>query len=272
MLAPRVIPVLLFKNGVLVRSQQFDYYQTTGNPLVQVQRFVDWRADELIYLDITRDNTYSLSESMQVIGSASSRKNHDVEQAKCFIDVVKSVAKHCFIPLTVGGNIRDMEAVQNYIKSGADKVSINTAALNRPEFISEIAREFGSQAIVLSIDYKTVNGRREVYSNGGESPTGWDPVAWAVRAQELGAGEILLNSIDRDGMGMGYDLECTSDVLEAVTIPVIAHGGVGVYKHFLDAFDVGVSAVAAANIFHFTEHSVIKIKDYLSSMGVRVRA
>ena len=271
MLTPRLIPVLLFKNGVLVRSQKFHFYQSTGDPITQVERFADWRADELIYLDITQDDAYNSTETMQVIGSTTSKKGNKITSAKNFIEVVQEVSKRCFIPLTVGGKIRTLEDVRLRIKSGADKVSINTAALERPDFISEVAEKFGSQAVVVSIDFVYKDGKREVYSHGGTKATGWELVAWAKKVQEHGAGEILLNSIDRDGAGSGYDLTSIRAVVNAVQIPVIAHGGVGEYKHFVEGLDAGASAVAAANIFHFREQSIIEAKKYLRNSGVLVR-
>ena len=271
MLKPRIIPVLLFKNGVLVRSQNFDFYQSTGDPIGQVERFTDWKADELIYLDITRDEAYNPSGTMQVIGSRTSKKATRVGGAHDFIEVVQEVAKYCFIPLTVGGKIRTLEDARLRLKNGADKVSINTVALERPEFITEIAEEFGSQAVVVSIDVLSADGKHEVYSGGGTKATGWDPVEWARKAERMGAGEILLNSIDRDGMGSGYDLECVKAVCEAVHIPTIALGGVGEYGHFVDGLKAGASAVAAANIFHFREQSIIEAKKYLKNAGVSVR-
>ncbi len=271
MLKPRLIPVLLFKNGILVRSQQFDFYQSTGDPIGQVERFTDWRADELIYLDISKDDAYNPHETMQVIGSGTSRKDEQVTRAADFIDVVREVAQRCFIPLTVGGKIRSLEDARIRLKCGADKVSINTAALRRPEFITEVAEEFGSQAVVVSIDVLQNHGKREVYANGGIEATGFDPIGWARKAEEMGAGEILLNSIDRDGMGNGYDLECIHDVASHVHIPVIALGGVGEYAHFKPGLEAGASAVAAANIFHFREQSIIEAKKFLTREGVSVR-
>lgn len=271
MLKPRLIPVLLFKNGVLVRSQGFDFYQSTGDPIGQVERFTDWKADELIYLDITEDDAYNPSGTMQVIGSITSKKDNKVGTAHDFIEVVQEVAKRCFIPLTVGGKIRTLEDARIRLKSGADKVSINTAVLERSEFITELAEEFGSQAVVVSIDVLFKDGKREVYSHGGTKATGWEPVEWAKEAEKRGAGEILLNSIDRDGMGNGYDLECVRAVTSAVHIPVIALGGVGEYKHFVEGLKAGASAVAAANIFHFREQSIIEAKKFLTNAGISVR-
>ena len=271
MLAPRLIPVLLFKNGVLVRSQNFDFYQSTGDPITQVQRFTSWRSDELIYLDITEDNLYSSNETMYVIGSATSKKDQQVTFSRNFIDVIKEVSKCCFVPLTAGGNIRNIEKVRALIKGGADKVAINTAAIERPEFISEIVREFGSQALVVSIDYISKDGKREVYSHGGSVPQDLDPIFWAKSVEELGAGEILLNSIDRDGMGVGYDIDYLRLAASQINIPLIALGGAGEYEHFCQVLEVGVSAVAAANIFHFREQSIVEAKKHIKSRGFRVR-
>ena len=271
MLKPRLIPVLLFKNGVLVRSQHFDFFQSTGDPIGQVERFTQWKADELIYLDISRDDIYNAQGTMQNIGSTTSGKDTGAAASHNFIEVIQAVAKKCFVPLTVGGKIRTIDDIRVRLKSGADKVSINSAALENPAFITEAARVFGSQCIVVSIDVrKSVDGW-EVYSHNGERATGRQVVAWAVEAAERGAGEILLGSIDRDGAGDGYDTELVSAVAHAVSVPVIALGGVGTFEHFVKGLHAGASAVAAANIFHFTEQSIINAKRYLQQSGVVVR-
>lgn len=271
MLKPRIIPVLLYKSGVLVRSTEFDYFQSTGDPITQVDRFIKWKADELIYLDISQDSLFNLQETMQVIGSITGVNGKEKNQHNDFISVLRDVAKHCFIPLTVGGNIRTMYDVRIRIKNGADKVAVNSELIRRPSFITQIVNEFGSQVLVASIDSKFKNGRWIVYSNNGMQNTNLDAVKWAKEVETLGAGEILLNSIDRDGSGVGYDLDYINAVSNAVKIPVIALGGVGEYSHFRSGFQAGATALAAANVFHFREHSVIEAKKYLKSQGISVR-
>ncbi|MEK7462351.1 MAG: imidazole glycerol phosphate synthase cyclase subunit [Patescibacteria group bacterium] len=273
MLRPRLIPVLLYKDGILVRSKSFSFHQSTGDPVEQVVRFTEWKSDELIYLDISRDNLYNSDQGMSTVGSTSSKREHEAYHTENFASVVKAIAKQCNIPLTVGGKIRTLEDVQIRLKNGADKVSINSMAFERPEFITEAAEKFGTQCIVASVDVKLdeTTNRHEVYISNGKVATGLNPVTWCRRLEELGAGEILLQSIDRDGGAKGYDLTLIKKVTEAVSIPVIALGGVGNNQHFVEGLEAGASAVAAANIFHFTEQSVIKVKEYLSSVGVHVR-
>jgi imidazole glycerol-phosphate synthase subunit HisF len=271
MLKPRLIPVLLFRNGVLVRSQNFDFFQSTGDPIVQVERLAEWKADEIIYLDISRDDIYNSGGTMQNIGSTTSGKDTGAATSHNFIEVIQAVAKKCFIPLTVGGKIRTINDIRSRLKSGADKVSINTIALESPVFITEAAKVFGSQCIVVSIDVRKTSAGWEVYSHYGERATGRQVIEWAVEVARRGAGEILLGSIDRDGVGEGYDTELVSAVAGAVSVPIITLGGVGKFQHFVEGLQSGASAIAAANIFHFTEQSVINAKRFLQNSGVAVR-
>ncbi len=274
MLKPRLIPVLLYKNGILVRSRTFSFHQSTGDPIEQVNRFTDWKADELIYLDINRDDTYDYRDTMSVIGSTSSRKDPLSAMSHDFVEVVEEVAKRCMIPLTVGGKIRTLEDIRIRLKKGADKVSINTQALETPLFIETAAKTFGNQCVVVSVDvrYDAGRGTHEVFSKFGKEGTQRDPVDWCKEVEQRGAGEILLQSIDRDGTGEGYDLDLVRKVAEAVEIPVICLGGVGTFPHLVQGlFEGRASAVAAANIFHFTEHSIIHAKKYMQSAGIDVR-
>jgi len=275
MLKPRLIPVLLLKDGVLVRSKTFTFHQLTGNPTSQVQRFSDWKADELIYLDINReDASHDYRETMNVIGTTSSLKNAPATMTNNFIDIIRFVSEKCFIPLTVGGKIRALEDIRIRLQNGADKVAINTQAIEDPSFIEKAARAFGSQCIVLSVDvkYDPETKSHEVFSHFGKRPTGLSPIDWCREAEHSGAGEILLQSIDRDGTGLGYDIEITSKVADAVSIPVIALGGVGKFEHFVEGLKKGnASAVAAANIFHFSEHSVMKAKKAMKAANIDVR-
>ena len=255
-----MIPCLLLQNGLLVRSEEFKTHQVMGNPIHQVERFSAWAVDELVYLDITREGIHDLRrDDQKVKGSAD------------ILEIVEAISRTCFVPLTFGGGIRTLEDVRQRIARGADKVAINTQAVDEPEFITEAAGVFGSQAIVVSIDAKARDGGWEVMTRWGNHATGLDVVEWAREAERRGAGEIFLNSVDRDGMANGYDLPLITGVSEATRIPVIACGGVGRFKHMVDGVRAGASAVSAANIFHFTEHSTQRAKKTLADAGVPVR-
>jgi cyclase len=274
MLKPRLIPVLLVKNGILVKSKQFTFHQSTGDPLGQVERFTAWKADELIYLDISREGTHGHDDTMSVVGSTTSKKKILSKNATQFSDVVHEISSKCTIPLTVGGGIRTLDDISILLKSGADKVSINTKAIRDPDFVKQAAQKFGNQCIVVSVDVKKnpITGKKEVFTNFGKETTEMDPVKWCMKLEKLGAGEILLNSIDRDGAGNGYDINLIKSVTEKVSIPVIALGGVGKFEHLVDGLKKGrATAVAAANIFHFTELSIIHAKKYMKSVGIDVR-
>ncbi|MDD4628943.1 MAG: imidazole glycerol phosphate synthase cyclase subunit [Candidatus Peribacteraceae bacterium] len=274
MLHPRLIPVLLLKNGILVRSRTFTFHQHTGDPLGQVERFTAWKADELIYLDINRDDTHDFRETMSVIGTTSSHKDIPATMTNNFLDIIRSVSERCMIPLTVGGKIRTLEDIRLRLSHGADKVSINTQALADPSFITAAAQAFGNQCIVVCVDVKAnpEKGTHEVHAHFGKDATGLSAVEWCKEAEKRGAGEILLQSIDRDGTGQGYDLPLIRSVAEAVSIPVIALGGAGTFRHFVEGLTEGhASAVAAANIFHFTEQSVINAKKQMRASGIDVR-
>lgn len=274
MLKPRLIPVLLLKNGVLVRSKTFSFHQHTGDPIGQVERFTDWKADELIYLDINRDSTHDYRETMSTIGSTSSQKNVESTMTNDFNAIIRSVSRQCTIPLTVGGKIHTIEDIRIRLSNGADKVSVNTVALDHPEFIEEAAKAFGCQCVVVSVDVKRdpESGEVQVYKHFGKEPTGLDPVAWCMEMEKRGAGEILLQSIDRDGTGQGYDIDVVRAVADSLHIPVIALGGVGTFDHLVSGLiDGHASAVAAANIFHFSENSVINAKRHMKSKGIDVR-
>jgi cyclase len=272
MLKPRLIPVLLLKNGILVRSKTFTFHQHTGDPLGQVERYTAWKADELIYLDISRNNTHDFRQTMSVIGTTSSQKNLPATMTNDVISVIRYVSEKCMIPLTVGGKIRTIEDIRIRLANGADKVSINTQALEDPSFIDEAARAFGSQCIVVCVDVKrNFDGNCEVYKNFSKEPTGLSPVDWCKEAERRGAGEILLQSIDRDGTGTGYDVDLISEVSHSVSIPIIALGGVGTFAHFIEGLRAGTTAVAAANIFHFSEQSVLNAKKVMRQAGIDIR-
>lgn len=244
---PRLIPTLLLKHGVIVRSQLFKVHQVIGNPISTIQRFSHWNVDELILIDIGTEDYHDLRrDDLQIRYSDSNTLN-----------LLKMISHSCFMPLAVGGRIRTIEDIRARLSAGADKCIINTAALQNPGFISEAGKRFGAQCVVVSIDVlRHPNGKLEVYGESGKKPTGLDPAAWAKEVEKLGAGEIFLNSIDRDGSGKGYDLDLVRSVTAATTIPVIACGGVGAYQDFAPGITQGgASAVSAANIFHFFELS-----------------
>jgi cyclase len=261
-LKPRLIPCLLLKNGLLVRSEEFSLHQIVGNPIQQVERFTAWAVDELIYIDITREGNYDMR-----------RDDHKVKGHDDLLSTIEAISKVCFMPLTFGGGIRTIDDIRARLAHGADKVTVNTQAIDTPEFLTEASRVFGSQAVIASIDAKRHGeGEWEVFSHWGTRPTGLAPADWAAEAERQGAGEIFLNSIDRDGMANGYDIPLIRSVVHATTIPVIACGGVGRFKHLAAGIlEAGASAVSAANIFHFTEHSTIRAKKELATAGVDVR-
>jgi imidazoleglycerol phosphate synthase cyclase subunit len=262
MLRPRLIPVLLLKHGVIVRSQAFRTHQVIGNPMSTVERLSDWNVDELVLLDISADDFHDL-------------RRDDIQQryqGTRAVDVLREIAKVCFMPLSFGGRVRSLEDIAQRLAAGADKVVINTAALDEPAFITAASRRFGAQCIVLSIDAKLTTNGYEVYAADGKRPTGRDPADWAREGERLGAGEIFLNSIDRDGAANGYDIDLIRRVTSVVGIPVIACGGVGSYADFAPGILKGhASAVAAANIFHFFELSYPWAKQACIDAGIPMR-
>ena len=262
MLKKRLIPVLLLQNGLLVRSELFKIHQVIGNPIHEVQRYNQWSVDELIYLDITRvGETYDLG-----------REDHAIKGLSDPLQILEAVSETCFMPLTWGGRISSIEDMAARFARGADKITLNTAALRNPSLITEGARQFGSQAIVISIDVlRSPDGKTEVYADGGRTPTGRKPEEWAREAERAGAGEILLQSIERDGRGTGYDLDLIRAVAHATSVPVIACSGVGRYEDYVAGIHAGASAVAAANIWHFKEMADRGGKRALAKAGIDVR-
>jgi cyclase len=261
MLKTRIIPVLLLQNGLLIRSEIFKIHQIIGNPINEVQRFNEWNVDELIYLDVTHDDEYDLR-----------RSDHKVKDLVHPLQILDAVSRTCFMPLTWGGRIKSVADMRDRISRGADKITINSEAVRRPALITEGAQIFGSQAIVVSIDaLRNDTSQIEVYIDGGRTPTGLTPERWASEVERLGAGEILVQSIDRDGMGQGYDVDLIRSIASVTTIPVIACSGVGRYEHYVDGIRAGASAVAAANIWHFKELSDRGGKRALARAGVKVR-
>ncbi len=263
MTLPRLIPVILLKNGLIVRSQLFRVHQTIGNPMHTVRRLSNWNVDELVLLDISSTDFHDMRrDDMQLRYSDNTS-----------IGVLRQVAEHCFMPLTVGGRIQTVADMRSRLVAGADKCAINSEAVRQPGLLTEGAKAFGSQCIVASIDaLRSATGGLEVFIDGGKTATGLHPARWAAECERLGAGEILINSIDRDGTGWGYDLELIREVTASVSIPVIACGGVGNYEHFPTAvLEGGASAAAAANIFNFFELSYPKAKKTCLDAGVAMR-
>jgi cyclase len=257
----RLIPIVLLRNGWIVQSKGFSEYQNLGNPVTSVKRLSEWASDELIYIDISSDDKYDQRRDDQ------GYKNRDN-----FLDIIRDVSDVAFMPITVGGKIRSLQDIESRLSSGADKVCLNTMAIREPKFIEQAAKEFGSQCIVISIDAKNTQNGHRVYCNGGKVETEFAPNELAVIVENSGAGEILINSIDRDGKGTGYDLKLIGKLAENVSIPVIACGGVGEWEHFSEAFQkTNVDAVAAANIFHYTDQSVFLAKKYLFEANYNVR-
>lgn len=251
MLKARLIPCLDVDRGRVVKGVNFVNLVDAGDPVEQARIYDREGADELTFLDITASH----------------------EDRGILLDVVGRTAEACFMPLTVGGGVRTTDDIRRLLLAGADKVSINTAAVKRPEFVAEAAEKFGSQCIVVSIDAKTAeSGRFEVFTHGGRKPTGLDAVEWARRMTGHGAGEILLTSMDRDGTKLGFNIPLTRAVADAVTVPVIASGGVGVLDHLVEGIRDGhASAVLAASIFHFGTHTIAEAKAHMKAAGIPVR-
>ena len=264
MVNKRLIPVLFLRDGYLVRSENFSIHQILGNPVTQVKRYNSWNVDELIYIDISKSELYSPRRNDLGEGETN---------AFNILDLIKVVSKSCFMPLTVGGKIKTLDDIHSRINSGADKITINSAALDDSNFIKSASREFGSQAIVLSIDVKiNGDGHYKVFGQHGSRETNWTPENWAQEVENFGAGEIFLNSVDRDGTAKGYDIELISRVVNAVNIPVIACGGASGNKDFVELIsNTDVSAVAAGNLFHFKELSYPMAKKYLKSQNLNFR-
>lgn len=254
-LAKRIIPCLDVENGRVVKGVKFLDIRDAGDPVEVARRYNEQGADEITFLDITASH----------------------EGRETTVHTVEQIAEQVFIPLTVGGGIREVNDVRVMLNAGADKVSINTAAIFRPELVREAADRFGSQCIVVAIDAKKVSqpgemDRWEIFTHGGRKPTGLDAVEWAVKMAQYGAGEILLTSMDQDGVKSGYDLGVTRAISDAVPIPVIASGGVGNLQHLVDGVvEGGADAVLAASIFHFGEYTVPQAKQYMRERGVEVR-
>ncbi len=250
MLKNRIIPCLDVANGRVVKGVNFENLVDAGDPVLQAEFYSKSGADELCFLDITASH----------------------ENRATIFNMVKQVAKVCFIPFTVGGGVREVDDIRQLLLCGADKVSINSAAVYNPELVREASRKFGKQCIVVAIDAKkNQQGGFDVFVKGGRENTGIDAIKWAQKMQEFGAGEILLTSMDKDGTKSGYDLELVSAISSVLQIPVIASGGVGNLQHLADGIKAGASAVLAASIFHFKTYSVAEAKEYLQSKQIDIR-
>ncbi|HKC09330.1 MAG TPA: imidazole glycerol phosphate synthase subunit HisF [Methylomirabilota bacterium] len=250
MLCKRLIPCLDVKDGRVVKGVRFVELRDAGDPVAAALAYDAQGADELVFLDITASH----------------------EGRATMLDVVRRTAEGIYMPLTVGGGIRSLEDIRTLLRAGADKVSLNTAAVERPALVTEAARAFGSQCIVVAIDAKATNRHWEVFTHGGRRAAGRDAVEWAREVERLGAGEILLTSMDRDGTGAGYDIALTRAVAEAVSVPVIASGGVGRLEHLREGLVEGrADAALVATLFHFGQHTVPEAKRYLDERGVPVR-
>ena len=248
-LAKRIIPCLDVDQGRVVKGINFVDIRDAGDPVEIARRYDEQKADEIMFLDIT----------------ASSDHRHTM------VDMVRSVAGEVFIPLTVGGGVREVADIHTMLQAGADKVSINTAAVKRPGVVKEASKHFGAQCIVVAIDAKRKDDRWQVFTHGGRSATGMDAIDWARQVADMGAGEILLTSMDRDGTRDGFDIELTCAVSRAVSIPVIASGGVGTLDHLVEGIvDGGADAVLAASIFHFGEYTIDQAKVYMAERGIEV--
>jgi cyclase len=250
MLKARIIPCLDVDKGRVVKGVNFVDLVDAGDPVEQAKIYDQAGADELCFLDITASS----------------------DERKIIFDVISKTAEQCFMPVTVGGGVRDLDDIRKLLLAGADKVAINTAAIQNPDFVQEAALKFGSQCIVVAIDAKRKDKHFEIFTHGGRKETGIDAVEWAERMSEFGAGEILLTSMDRDGTKSGFDVELTKLIADAVVLPVIASGGVGTLEHMVEGVRDGkASAVLAASIFHFGVYSIEQVKTYMDAAGIAVR-
>lgn len=257
----RLIPVLYIKNGLIVRSEGFSYHHNIGNVVAEADRYNSWNVDELIYIDISREKSYDLR-----------RDDYNVSSYDSIGTIISEISKVCFMPLTFGGGIRTIDDVSFRIQNGADKVTLNTGAFENPKLITQAAEKYGSQAVVISIDYKIIDGQPVVFTNFGQKNTSKSVYNWVKECEDLGAGEIFLNSIDRDGMSKGYDTKTIDKAVSKTKLPVIACGGAGNLEDFVDlAKKTDVSAVAEGNIFHFTEQSYPRAKILLKKEGLNFR-
>lgn len=268
----RLIPVLLFKDGLLVKSKKFKYYQTVGNPFHEVSRYNDWNVDELIYLNISKNKNLYENSIGNVTSSLASGKNQILQKKINIFEFINYLSRFSSMPLTYGGGITNFEMAKEILKNGADKISINTGGFIDNRLITKCANEFGSQSTVVSIDCKKIEGKYKVFINSGKEETHLEASEWIKKAQDLGAGEIVLNSIDNDGMLNGYDMDLCKIGVRSSKVPLVVLGGAGNASHFIDIINTtNPHAIAAANLFQFTENSYQNIKKELKSHQINIR-
>jgi cyclase len=256
----RLIPLILIKNGIVVQSRNFNEFQKIGMPKTSVKRCSEWGSDELILLDISRENKYNNREDLNFV------KNNN------FIDIVLDISKSCFMPITVGGKVRSLQDIENYLMSGADKVAINTCAVLNPKLLDLASKRFGSQCIVNSVDVKLINDRYVVCINNGSEITSYELKEWLKISEQNGTGEILINSIDNDGKGNGFDLNLIDLVESNTNVPIICCGGAGRFEHFLEVAEkTNVDGIAAANFFQHVDQSVFLTKKVLYEKNFNFR-
>ncbi len=262
-LKTRVIPILYIKNGFIVRSEGFSYHQNIGNVVNETERYNQWNLDELVCIDISRSADHDAR-----------RDDHKVKSISDIGDIFAAISRICFMPLAIGGGIRRLDEIGALISAGCEKVILNTGAIDNPELIRFAAGKHGSQAIVMSVDYRVKNGTATVFSNHGEHDTGMPVMEWLSTCEHLGAGEILLNCIDCDGAGSGFDIDTIEAITSATTLPMVAAGGAGEAKHFIDLAKrvPHLSGIAAGNYFHFTERAYPRLKQSMFKEGINVRA
>jgi cyclase len=257
----RLIPVLFIMNGLIVRSEDFETHQIMGNIVNEAARYNEWDVDELIYVDISRDKNYD-----------SRRDDHKIKAVNSIETIIQQISKVCFMPLSFGGGIKTIEDVDLRIRTGADKVIINSAAFHTPGLIPEIAHKYGSQCCVISADYRMINNKPILHTDFGSNNTGLNVIDWVRECEKLGAGEVFLHAIDRDGKACGYDFDTISDATTATKLPVIACGGAADVDDFIDVYEeTNVAAVAAGNMFHFTERAYPRAKKELVREKIHVR-
>lgn len=261
MLKRRLIPILYIKNGLIVRSERFSYHQNLGNVVDETKRYSEWNVDELIYIDITRSGGYDLR-----------RDDLKVKSQSTILEFLQQLSKVCMMPLTFGGGIKTLGDIAQRVEKGADKITVNTAAFTNPNLIRSAAKRFGKQCIVVSIDYKIIDNTPIVFVSDGTKSTNVNLFDWMREAERCEAGELFINSIDRDGMANGYDIAVISKAAEVTKLPVIAAGGAGDFNDFVEvAQQTAVSGIAAGNIFHFSENSYPRAKKLLLQNNINVR-
>ncbi len=261
MVKTRLIPILYIKNGLIVRSEDFSYHQNIGNIINEARRYNEWNVDELLYIDISREKTYDMR-----------RDDHKIKSTSSIEEIISEISMVCFMPLTFGGGIRTLQDIDLRIRNGADKITLNTGAFENPSLIKEASEKYGSQCVVISIDYRIIDGTPIVFTEFGARDTKVNVFDWINTCTALGAGEIFLNAIDRDGKGNGYDINTIGEAVLSTRIPVIACGGAGDMYDFVDlATETKVSGIAAGNWFHFVERSYPAAKTLLKKKNINVR-